>query len=321
MPDCSSPLSSPPPSNQFVDPFSPSSGCQEIDIPSADSDDASAVDEPESDSSDPGDDSIFKRIREAWDKARKPQRKRYSLKRLLKAYLRASHGSRMHQFKIALQDESIRQVLEKAGVTITFDQEPTKDTLSPVLTDIRSEMRKLRQCSFFTDLGSVGGEDISHEDISNEVIDDEDTSGKAVNDEASAADWIRDSLDVFWPQFETTAPNLKTLLTRLSEHERFNRKIYHAEDEDSGSNIKARILMMIAIPFNGFSPRSTRPFTDTLGVYLRKSGVPRRVQDTLARFGVRRVTLAQEDSFVRACLVLHTPYLNHLTSPASWATS
>ena len=285
MSDCSSPVSSPPPSSQLVDPFSPGPGCQETAIADADLDDASS-DEQESDSSDPGDDGVFERIREAWDKARKPRRKRYAFKRFLKAYLRAGHGARVRQFKIVLQDENIRQVLKKVGVTVSFNNEPAEDTLPLVLTDIRSEMRKLRQCSFFTDPGPVVDEDIGYEDLTHEVIDEGDANGKAVNDGPSAADWIRDSLDVFWPEFETAAPKLRTLLISLSEHERFNRKSYPAEDEDSGSNIKARILMIIAILFKGFSPRSTRPVTDTLGVYLRKSGVPRRVQDTLARFGI-----------------------------------
>ena len=189
-------------------------------------------------------------------------------------------GSHTYQLLAILRDPEVRARLHTAGLDLHFSGEE-QAKVEP--DKLRQEYSILMRQSAFSQFNPADFD-----------IDGDKGLGRGSDGKPSAetvkdvcgTQWIDSALRHSWSQMEECSPKLLQLLTTLTVRERGNRPSYSGLKAGDTSHTRARIYMIATSLLNTFAPSRSNFLQKVLGIYLHSSGVPRRVIDTLARFGV-----------------------------------
>ncbi|KAI2634146.1 hypothetical protein GGS26DRAFT_32315 [Hypomontagnella submonticulosa] len=175
------------------------------------------------------------------------------------------HRSRLSGFVDILKDPAVREELRVGGVRIQFDDED--ESVHPeFVSALRKEFIKLRTGTAF---GTFNPEVFNRSEEDHCNVED-----------VCSTQWLEDVLGRSKDQLQTKSPMLYALLTQLLANQRSDR------GPGSEDPFTAKTYLVSSIILNAFSPKASTFLSTMIGIYLHNSGVPRRVIESLAVFGV-----------------------------------
>lgn len=246
-----------------------------------------------------------------WDK--KGYKYGYKFETFFKAWLlerapsgRHWAGSRLQSLRRILNDPAVRERLSEAGIEFKIDGEKKQEMADT--NAFRHELLALVTEPAFkafdprgVDLPDVIPQGVSQldADANPDADDDDDDDNSNINNENSAVrdarsrQWIDRALRDAWPRLQVKSPKLAAFLTSVLHNKRnarpprrnvFDAPLYNTSDDSC--NYPTRAYMIASLMLGAIAPRQSTTLPMSIGLYLHNTGVPRRVIETLARFGV-----------------------------------
>ncbi|KAI1136734.1 hypothetical protein F5Y05DRAFT_390715 [Hypoxylon sp. FL0543] len=272
--------------------------------------------EPESESSSESSDEQSRRMAEKtasatlafWESKR---RHRYGFRHFLKGYLltrtrkNRKPGQRICSVVRALRTPSVRRCLEKAGVQLRFKGEANSQIVD--IPAFRKELFALKSESAFGHfepeaLTAPGADPRSVKDVCN-------------------ATWSDEALESAWSQIQAKSPKIGAFLSDVFAARRAGRPSYKPTQVENPFQRHVPRAYMVASLLLSASGSHSSLLPMSLGIYLHSSGVPRRVIDTLSRFGICRTYKSVLDETKRTAKgsLVNTGSLNPTAEPGlSW---
>ncbi|KAI1647509.1 uncharacterized protein F4817DRAFT_336894 [Daldinia loculata] len=185
-------------------------------------------------------------------------------------------GARLREMVRAFKDPKIRERLGTVGIRIQFvgeeDKEEDKGGDKDIVPDLRDELSALVLQPAFSKLepkssNKPGDTPCAVKDIYN-------------------ADWINSAIQSSWTEIQATSPKLSAFLTTILSNQRAGQKSYHDAKIDTTFSNEARAYLIVTLFLGAYAPKQSNFLPLSMGIYLHSNKVPRRVIDTLARFGI-----------------------------------
>jgi hypothetical protein len=217
----------------------------------------------------------------------------YNFKRFLEGYLLSEPNNRRASHRFS----TLRQVLEKASAQervqsagIQLLDKNAKGWTADVPA-FHKELSALSSQSAFTRFNpkafrAPGEGSCTVEDVSN-------------------TDWIENSLQEAWPQIQAKCPGLAKFLSEALSNQRSGWKSYNTDSKTHLPFPVARAYMIAALFMGSYAAQSNF-LSVSIGIYLLRNGVQKRVINTLAQFGVsasHSVVAGQLDLMTKQLLV------------------
>ncbi|OTA52934.1 hypothetical protein K449DRAFT_402313 [Hypoxylon sp. EC38] len=179
-------------------------------------------------------------------------------------------GSRLVQFIRVLKKPSIRERLAMSGIRFELNEEDRKLVDVPATRKELSEVMKKPAFGKFEPDQLIGAGD----------------GLRSVKDVYKDVGWLESPLQNAWPQLQEAAPKIGAALESILANQRDRQKPDGADEDNASFSREARAYMIVTLLLGAYASNRTNFLPFSLGMYLHSNGVPRRVVDTLARFGI-----------------------------------